>query len=132
MWFFLFEKKNYFSIQFHVNLEYYILGSHIRDNFIELIAIIINLKLSLLVNKWFYTTSDFAWFFEAQFRYCPLIWLCCGWSANNKISMLHERALRIAYDDYNSKFEEILSKDGSSTINRQNVLTLAIKMFKNS
>ena len=46
--------------------------------------------------------------------------------------MLHERALRIAYDDYNSKFEEILSKDGSSTINRQNILTLAIEMFKNS
>ena len=51
MGFFLFEKKNYFSIQFHVNLEYYILGSHIRDNFIEIIAIIIDLKLSLLANK---------------------------------------------------------------------------------
>ena len=40
----------------------------------------------------------------------------CSRSTNNKISKLHERALRIVYDDYNSKFEEILTKDGSFTI----------------
>ena len=39
----------------------------------------------------------------------------CSRSANNKINKLHERALRIVYDDYNSKFEELLTKDGSFT-----------------
>ena len=35
----------------------------------------------------------------------------CSRSANNKISKLHERALRIVYDDCNSKFEKLLTKD---------------------
>ena len=36
MRFFLFaQKKKYFSFQFHVNLEYYILVSQIRVNFID-------------------------------------------------------------------------------------------------
>ena len=42
--------------------------------------------------------------------------MLCSRSANNKINKLHERALRIVYDDYNSKFEELLTKDGSFTI----------------
>ena len=33
--FFLFAKKKIFLFQFHVNLEYYILGSQIRVNFID-------------------------------------------------------------------------------------------------
>ena len=40
----------------------------------------------------------------------------CSSTANNKINMLHERALRIVYDDYNSKFEQLLTKDVSFTI----------------
>ena len=46
-------------------------------------------------------------FFESQFNYFPLIWMFCDRSANQKINKLHERALRIAYDDYNSSFEEL-------------------------
>ena len=34
-WGFSHLQKNYFSFQFHVNLEYYILGSQIRVNFID-------------------------------------------------------------------------------------------------
>ena len=40
----------------------------------------------------------------------------CSRSANSKISKLHESPLRIVYGDYNSKFEELLTKDGSFTI----------------
>ena len=43
----------------------------------------------------------------------------CSRSANNKINKLHERALRIVYDDYNSKFEELLTKDSSFTIHHK-------------
>ena len=43
-------------------------------------------------------------FFESQFNYCPLIWMFCGRTANNKINRLHERALRIAYEDFESTF----------------------------
>ena len=45
----------------------------------------------------------------------------CTRSANNKINKLHERALRIVYDDNNSKFEELLGKDSSFTIHHQNI-----------
>ena len=54
----------------------------------------------------------------------------CSRSSNNKINKLHERALRIVYDDYNSKFEELLTKDGSSTIQHKNIQTLEKEMFK--
>ena len=54
----------------------------------------------------------------------------CSRSTNNKINKLHERSLRIVYDDFNSKFEEILTKDGLFTIHHQNIQTLIIEMFK--
>ena len=33
-------------------------------------------------------------FFKSQFNYCPLIWMYCNRSLNNKIDQLHERSLR--------------------------------------
>ena len=54
----------------------------------------------------------------------------CGRSANNKINKLNERGLRIVYDDYNSKFEELLTKNGSFTIHHQNIQALGIEMLK--
>ena len=54
----------------------------------------------------------------------------CSRSSNNKISKLHERALRIVYDDYNSKFEELLTKESSFTIHHKNIQTLEKEMFK--
>ena len=51
-------------------------------------------------------------------------------SSNSKINELQERALRIVYDDYNSKFEELLTKDGSFTMYHKNIQTLEKEMFK--
>ena len=36
-------------------------------------------------------------------------------TTNNKINKLHERALRLVYDDYVSAFEELLEKDNLFT-----------------
>ena len=69
-------------------------------------------------------------FFEAQFKYCPLIWMFCSREANNKINKLHERALRIVYNDDVSSFEQLLEKDNSFTIHHQNIQTMAIEMYK--
>ena len=38
--------------------------------------------------------------------------MSCSRFANSKISKLHERALRVVHGDYNSKIEELLTKDG--------------------
>ena len=69
-------------------------------------------------------------FFKSQFNYCPLIWMCCNRSLNNKIDRLHERSLRIVYSDKTSDFSELLEKDGSASIHYQNIRQLATEMFK--
>ena len=69
-------------------------------------------------------------FFTSQFSYCPLIWMCHSRANNRKIKMLHERCLRIIYNDKQSSFTELLNKDSSVSIHIRNIQRLAIEMFK--
>ena len=69
-------------------------------------------------------------FFKSQFNYCPLIWMCCNRSLNNKINRLDERCLRIVFSDKKSNFEKFLERDGSVFIHHHNIRFLEIKMFK--
>ena len=69
-------------------------------------------------------------FIESQFSYCPLVWMFSGRFSNNRINHLHERALRIVYNDYRLSFEELLQKDRSVCIHHRNIHFLAIEMFK--
>ena len=58
--------------------------------------------------------------------------MCCNRSLNTKINRLHERCLRIVYNDKKSNFNELLVKDGSVSIHHQNLQKLAVEMFKAS
>ena len=49
---------------------------------------------------------------------------------NNPINRLHERCLRIIYNDKRSNFEELLVKDNSVSIHHNNIHPLAIEMYK--
>ena len=69
-------------------------------------------------------------FVTSQFSYCPLIWMFHSRRLNNKINSIHERALRITYQDNASTFEELLNKDNSVSIRHRNVQVLATEMFK--
>ena len=69
-------------------------------------------------------------FIESQFGYCPLVWMFHSRSLNNKINRIHERALRITYNDKSSNFQELLDKDNSVTIHHRNIRTLAIEIYK--
>ena len=67
-------------------------------------------------------------FFTSQFSYCPLVWICHSRTNNNKINRLHERCLRIVYNDKESSFNDLLEKDGSVSIQMRNTQILATEM----
>ena len=69
-------------------------------------------------------------FFNSRFDYCPVIWMCHSRALNNKINRLHERCLRIIYNDKTSTLRSTLGKDNSVSIHYRNVQALAIEMYK--
>ena len=69
-------------------------------------------------------------FTEPQFNYFPLIWMFYSRNINNKISSLHEKALRIVYCDFKSSFEGLLMKDNSISIHERNIQSLALEIYK--
>ena len=54
-------------------------------------------------------------FFKGQLSYWPLIWTFCSRRSNHLINKIQERALRMAYSDYNSSFSELLEMANEST-----------------
>ena len=68
-------------------------------------------------------------FFDSQSRF-PLIWMCHSRKLYHKINRLHEKCLRIIFNDKTSSYEELLSKDGSASIHHNNVLKLVIDIYK--
>ena len=69
-------------------------------------------------------------FIESQFAHCPLVWMFCSRSSNNRINHLHERALRIVYNDHSSTSEDLLVKNNSISVHHKNILLLAIELYK--
>ena len=67
-------------------------------------------------------------FINAQFNYCPLIWMLHSRQNNNKIKHLRERCLRLIHNDKLSSYEELLEKDGSVSIRHKK--SLAIEIFQ--
>ena len=69
-------------------------------------------------------------FITSQFSYAPVVWMFHNRKLNNHINCIHERALRIAYQDHNSTFNELLAKDFSFKIHDRNLQKLLIEIFK--
>ena len=65
-----------------------------------------------------------------QFNYYPLIWMFHSRELNNRINIIHERKLRVTYQDYNFAFIEILQKNNSLTIHQWNLQVLATDIYK--
>ena len=79
----------------------------------------------LVSNK---TRMLFKGFFESQFKYCPLLCMFYSRNTSNRTNLLHERALRLVYNDYELPFEKPLEKDGSFTVHHYNIQTLCIEL----
>ena len=56
--------------------------------------------------------------------------MCHNRTNNNKINRLHERCLRLIYNDKKSSFKDLLEKDGPVSIHHRNLRTLAVELFK--
>ena len=69
-------------------------------------------------------------FFKAQFNYCPLVWMLHSRLLNNKINRLHERCLRVVYNNNQNTFEELLELDNSVSTHYKNLQCLAIELYK--
>ena len=105
------EKLLGIIIDSKLNFKEHLEGIIKKDNFT---------KRKLLMNS----------FFKSQFKYCPLVWMCHNRTINNQVNRLHERCLRIVYNDNKSSFQELLDKDKCVTIHVKNVRVLAVEMFK--
>ena len=69
-------------------------------------------------------------FITTQFSYCPIVWMCHDRSLNSKVNRIHEMALRISYQDFQSTFSALLVKNNSFTMHQKNLQLLAIEIFK--
>lgn len=66
---------------------------------------------------------------EAQFGYCPLVWMLHGRELNSRLNLIQER-LSIVYKDYNSSFNDLLKIDMFVCIHHRNIQFLAFELFK--
>ena len=60
-------------------------------------------------------------YFMSRFGYFPLVCMNHSRSLNNRINILHERALCLVYNDFTSFFGELSEKDNSVTIHQKNL-----------
>ena len=60
-------------------------------------------------------------FYESLFSYCPLIWIFHSRGLNNEINRIHERVLRITFNDKPSTLQELLDI---------NIRALATEIYK--
>ena len=65
-----------------------------------------------------------------QLSYFPLIWAFCSRRSNHLFHKLQERALRIAYNNFNSSFSELLEMANESTIHIRNLELLLTDVYK--
>ena len=66
-------------------------------------------------------------FFE---KFCPLNEKERPEGLNHRINSIHEKALRVTYQDYKSKFPELLQKNNTVTIRQHNLQVFATEIFK--
>ena len=69
-------------------------------------------------------------FITSHFSYCPIVRMFHSRKLNERINHIHERVLRIVYKDFNSSFQELLTKDNSLNIHHRNLQKLVTEIFK--
>ena len=68
-------------------------------------------------------------FVSSQFNYCPLICMFLSRELNHRINRIHERALRLVYQDNSLSFAELLEKD--NYIKKKKICRHLLRKFLN-
>ena len=68
-------------------------------------------------------------FITSHFSYCPIVWMFHSRKLNERIDHIHERALRIVYEDFNLSFQELLIEDSSLNIHYRYLQKLVTEIF---
>ena len=66
---------------------------------------------------------------KSQFAYCPLVWMFCFRQSNNLINKVHERALKLIYQD-NCNVDVLLEKQHNFSIHQRNLQDLMTEIYK--
>lgn len=90
-------------------------------NALKRISYFLNMKCRLDVYKSF---------INANFNYCPLVWMFCGKTNLKKLEKLQERALTTVYNDKTLHYQDLLAKSGQLSIRMNLLRLLAVEMFK--
>ena len=69
-------------------------------------------------------------FITPLFSCCPLVWMFYSGKLNNCIKRVHERALRLTRNGYQSFFSKSLEKDHYLSIHNRILQVLVIEMLK--
>ena len=64
------------------------------------------------------------------YEYCPLVWHFCGKTKNQKLEKIQERSLRILHDTFELAYEELLHKNGSSSLLLYRLKLFIIETYK--
>ena len=91
-------------------------------------------KMIHTFNKYYHTSSvqRAVWYILPNSSLVIILFfrMFCSRTMNTKVNRIHERALRLVYQDYKSSFEELLDKDKSLCFHHRNIHQVAIEMFK--
>ena len=69
-------------------------------------------------------------FVKSRFGYNPLKKIFHNRKTDFKINYIHEKALKIVYNDNISSFEELLKEDNSFNIHHRNIQSLILELIK--
>ena len=69
-------------------------------------------------------------FILANFNYCPLVWHFCPSESIKKLERIQERAFRLLLNDYESDYDQLLTKVNKPTLEIRRLMFLATEIFK--
>ena len=69
-------------------------------------------------------------FIMSNFNFCPLMWHSCSKTNFDKLEKSHFKALKFIFQDFNSAYETLLSRTGTSTLHLSRLRNLATQTFK--